>query len=125
MRKFYLIILSIAFAIAGNGQNHFSCLKYDEKSKLLVLSDSAGTISMGIKCGKGCEIDNLTIHNNRVVGNGNSIYTGFTQGTGSYTSANSSGNPQVNIAKNVVAIKNIRYGKSTFEIEESWTFTIL
>ena len=125
MRKFYLMVLSIAFAIAGNGQNHSSLVEYDKKSKLLVLSDSSGTISIGLKCDKGCEIDNLTIQNNRVVSNGNSIYTGFTQGTETFTSANSSQNPRVDIARNVVAISRIRYGKNTFTVEESWIFTVL
>ena len=60
-----------------------------------------------------------------MVSNGNSVYTGFTQGGETFTSARSSQIPRVSITKNNVTINRIRYGKSTFEIDESWIFTVL
>ena len=125
MRNIVLIVFLVCCSFTVNAQKVKSNIEYDTASNSVTLSDSSSTISIHLKCKKGCEIDNLTIQHDRVVSNGNTIYTGFTQGSGTFTSANASQIPQVNIDKNVVAINRIRYGKSTFAVEESWIFTVL
>jgi hypothetical protein len=125
MKSIILLVLFVCFSFAGNAQNHKSNIEFDKASNSIFLSDSLAIISIHLKCDKGCEIDQLTIKNNPVVSGGNRIYTGFTLGTGSFTSANSSVIPAVSIANNVVSIRNIRYGSATFGIEETWIFTIL
>jgi len=124
MKKLSLIILIAGFLISAKAQTNKSTIAYDKSSKSLSLSDSSGTISIHLKCDKGCEIDSLTIKKYRVVSDGNTIYTGFTQGAETFSSATSSVNPQVKITNNIVSITNIRYGKSDFGIQESWIFTL-
>ena len=125
MRNYILIVSLLCWSFIVNAQKFSPEIRYDKTSNSVSLSDSSGTVSIRLKCDKGCEIDNLKIQNNQVVSNGNSIYTGFKQGSETFTSAKSSQIPKVSIAKNIVEIKGIRYGKSTFAIEESWIFTIL
>jgi hypothetical protein len=125
MYKLALFILIIGISLTVNAQKKTSVIEFNKASDSVFMSDSLGTISIQVSCEKGCEIDQLTIKNNPVVSGGNLIYTGFTLGTGSFTSANSSVTPAVSIANNVVSIRNIRYGSATFGIEESWIFTIL
>ena len=125
MKNKALIVLFICFSFAGNAQKQKSNIEYDKVSNSVFLSDSLATISIHLKCDKGCEIDQLTIKNSQVVGNGNRIFTGFTQGAETYSSANSSEIPLVKIAGNMLTISRIKFGKSNFGIEESWVFTIL
>ena len=125
MKNYILIVSLLCLSLIATAQKYNPDINYDKTSNSVTLSDSSGTISIRLKCDKGCEIDNLTIQNNRVVSNGNSVFTGFKQGGEIFTSAKSSQIPRVSIAKNIVTINRIRYGKSSFEIEESWIFTIL
>ena len=125
MKIYFLIVSSLCWSLIASAQKHNPDIKYDKALNSVSLSDSSGTISFRLKCEKGCEIADLTIQNNQVAGNGNGIYTGFTRENKTFTSAGSSVKPRVSITKNVVVISGIRYGKSAFEIEESWIFTIL
>jgi len=125
MRNYILIVSLLCCSLIGNAQKFNRGIKYDRASNTVSLSDSSGTISFRLRCDKGGEIDNLTIQNNRVVSNGNSIYTGFSQGSETFNSAKSSRIPKVSIVKNVVAVSGIRYGRTNFGIEESWIFTVL
>ena len=125
MRNYILIVSLFYCSLNAKAQTFKPDIKYDRASNTVSLSDSSGTISIRLKCEKGCEIDNLTIQNKLVVSSGNSVYTGFTQGGETFTSAKSSQIPRVSIANNIVMINRIRYGKNNFEIEESWIFTIL
>ena len=125
MKNITLVILLVCFSFSGNAQKIKSIIEYLKPLKTISLSDSSGSISIRLKCDKGCEIDQLTIKKNPVVSNGNRIYTGFTDGNVTYSSVNSSEIPLVKIDRNVVTISRIRFGKSNFGIEESWIFTIL
>ena len=125
MKYIALIILSICFSFTINAQKIKSIIEYDKALKTISVSDSIGSISIRLKCDKGCEIENLTIKGNQVVTNGNGVITGFTQGKQYFSSAISTSIPVIKIAKNGVTISNISYGPSTFGIKESWVFTIL
>ena len=125
MKYIALIILSICFSFTVNAQRIKSIIEYDKALRTISFSDTIGSISIRLKCDKGCEIENLTIKGNQVVSNDNGVITGFTQGKQFFTSAISSSIPVIKIAKNVVAIANISYGTGSFGIVESWIFTIL
>ncbi len=125
LNKIVLIVLLASFSLTVNAQKHKSGIEFDKTSNSVSLSDSLGDISIHLRCGKGCEIDGLIIKGNSVVSDGKSIYTGFSQGSETFSSAKSAVIPKVSIAKNIVTLSEIRYGKSTFGIEESWVFTVL
>ena len=125
MKNITLFILLICFSLIGKAQKTKSIIEYDKALKTISVSDSIGSIFVRLNCRKGCEIENLTIKGNQVVSNGNSVITGFTQGKQFFSSAVSSSIPVIKIAKNVVTIANISYGKNTFGMVESWVFTVL
>lgn len=101
-----------------------SSIVHDQAMKTLTLSDSSKNLVLRLNYAKGCVLDKVVVQGNEVLGNGNTVYSGVRSGDQLFSSTASATPTVLAIHRNVVTIRQIKFGDEAFSVEEEWVFKV-
>lgn len=97
---------------------------HDTINKTVIISDKRGDLILRINYSKGCVLDKIQVNGKEVVDNGNVAYSGVKLADQSFSSKDCLTPPVIITSNKSVNIKGIKFGNSSFSIEEEWIFKI-
>ena len=123
-RFFNILILAGASLTAtsaladGQGTIH-----QDAANKTVTLSDGKGGLQLRLNYDGRCVLDQVTVLGRQVVAD-SGVASGILADGHWRTTRAGLATPKILIAKNVLTVKNISFGKPGAEIQETWRFTV-